>query len=196
MKTRLIAITMLVLVLALPVALYAQETDPMSVITAWQDAMNAGDADAALAWLADDAFITLVPPPMEGHDGVFRGKEEIRAWWEGLYAANGTSSLSNCQVDGETVTCILNYTDDGLQGIGVDSIDNEFVVIVRDGKIQTYTATITPESLAKFPPPPETMPVTGGDASPSYALVMVLGGLAVLGGLGLALLRRRSLQQG
>ena len=181
MKTRLIAITMLVLVLALPVALYAQETDPMSVITAWQDAMNAGDADAALAWLADDAFITLVPPPMEGHDGVFRGKEEIRAWWEGLYAANGASTLSNCQVADETITCILTYTDDSLQSIGVDSIDNEFVVIVRDGKIQTYTATITPESLAKFPPPPETMPVTGGtNPTGTLPLWLGVGGLLLL----------------
>lgn len=198
MKTRLITTTMLVLMLALPAALYAQETDPISVVEAWQDAMNAGDADAALAWLADDAFITLVPPPMEGHDGVFRGKEEIRTWWEGLYAANGASSLSNCQVDGETITCILNYTDDGLQGIGVDSIDNEFVVIVRGGKIQTYTATTTPESLEKLQAAMAALPVTGGGAPSSYssALVMALGGLAILGGLGLALLRRRSLQQG
>jgi hypothetical protein len=137
MKTHLIATIAFVVMLALPAALYAQETNPMSVVEAWNDAMNAGDADAALASLADDAFIKLVPPPIEGHDGIFRGKGEIRTWWEGLYALNGASTLSNCQGDGETVTCNLTYTDDQLQSIGVASIDNEFVVIVRDGKIHT-----------------------------------------------------------
>jgi len=28
----------------------------------------------------DDAFIKLVPPPIEGHDGIFRGKKKIRVW--------------------------------------------------------------------------------------------------------------------
>jgi LPXTG-motif cell wall-anchored protein len=40
------------------------------------------------------------------------------------------------------------------------------------------------------------LPETGGAAFPSYALAMALGGLAILGGLGLKLLRRRSHQQG
>lgn len=196
MKTHLIATVAFVVMLALPAALYAQETNPMSVVEAWNDAMNAGDADAALASLADDAFIKLVPPPIEGHDGIFRGKGEIRTWWEGLYALNGASTLSNCQGDGETVTCNLTYTDDQLQSIGVASIDNEFVVIVRDGKIQTYTATVTPESLAKLQAAMVVLPESGGVAFPTYALIMGLGSLAIVGGLVLGLLRRRSHQQG
>ena len=55
MKTCLIAITPLVLVLTLPVALYAQETDPASVVRAAVDTFKAGDLDAALAFFADDA---------------------------------------------------------------------------------------------------------------------------------------------
>jgi hypothetical protein len=117
----------------------------------------------------------------------FRGKEKIRAWWEGLYAQNGASTVSNCQVDGETVTCLLNYTDDGLKALGLDSIDNDFVVTVQDGKIQTYTATMTDESLAALMAamPPQAMPETGGNAFPFYAMVAALGGLAVAGGLGM-----------
>jgi ketosteroid isomerase-like protein len=102
MKTRLFALMVVVLMLAFPGGICAQETDPVAMLMAWNDAQNAGDADAALAFLADDASITLVPPPMEGHDGVFRGKEEIRAWWENLYSLNGVSTVSNCQVEGET----------------------------------------------------------------------------------------------
>lgn len=187
MKTQRLILTVFVLMFVLPVALHAQESDPVSMIIDWNDAQNAGDADAALAFLADDAHIQLVPPPMEGHDGVFRGKEEIRAWWEGLYSLNGVSSVSNCQVEGETVTCLLNYTDDSLKALGLDSIDNEFVVIVREDKIQSYTATMTDESLAALMAAmtPPVMPETGGSAYPIGAVVAVLGGLVAAGGLGM-----------
>jgi hypothetical protein len=190
MRTQIIIIMAIVAILILPSALQAQETGPMSVINAWQDAMNANDADTALGFLADDAFIKLVPPPVEGHDGVFSGKEAIREWWEGLYALNGESSLSECQVEGGTVTCMLRYSDDSLKSIGVDYIDNEFVVIVRDGKIQTYTATMTDESLAAFMAALATLPETGGVAFPAHILALVFGSLALLGGLGLVLRRR------
>jgi len=193
MKTQLFALTVVALMLVFPGGICAQETDPVEMITAWNDAQNAGDADAALAFFADDAFITLVPPPMEGHDGVFRGKEEIRAWWENLYSLNGASTVSNCQVEGETVTCLLNYTDDSLKALGLDSIDNEFVVIVREGKIQTYTATMTEESMAALMAAmsPESLPETGGVVFPDDAVVAILGGLIGISGFGLEALRRR-----
>jgi hypothetical protein len=193
MRTRLFALVVVVLMLAFPGGICAQETDPVAMIMAWNDAQSAGDADAALAFLADDAFITLVPPPMEGHDGVFRGKEEIRAWWENLYALNGVSTVSNCQIEGETVTCLLNYTDDSLKALGLDSIDNEFVIIVREGKIQTYTATMTEESLAALMAAmsPESLPETGGIVFPSYAVLAILGGLIGISGFGLEALRWR-----
>ena len=194
MKTRILVLTVLVLTLALPVALHAQDTDPLSIVNAWFDALNAGDVDAALSYLADDAVVTMVPPGTPGDDGIFTGKEEIRGWYEGLVAAKGVATLSDCQVEGESVTCIDTYTDDGLQAMGVDSIEGELALIVREGKIQSYTFTMSPESMAKFPPPPESLAETGGDAFPTYALVMALGVLVVAGSLGVEMLRRRSHQ--
>jgi LPXTG-motif cell wall-anchored protein len=49
--------------------------------------------------------------------------------------------------------------------------------------------------LAKFPPPLEAVPVTGGPGPSSYSstLLVALAGLAILGGLGL--LRRSSRQR-
>jgi hypothetical protein len=174
MKTRLIAITALALAIALPTALNAQETDPLSVVEAWAQAMNAYDIEAALSLLTDDAFIKLVPPPMEGHDGVFRGKEEIRAWWERLYGLNSVGEVSDCQVDGETVTCMLTYTDDELKSIGIDSIDNEFLVVVQDGKLQTYTATMTSESTEEIQAAMALLAETGG-VNPARMLPLWLG---------------------
>jgi hypothetical protein len=99
--------------------------------------------------------------------------------------------VSNCQVEGETVTCLLNYTDDSLKALGLDSIDNEFVVVVREGEIQTYTATMTEESVAALMAAmtPPVMPETGGSTLPSHAVVAILGGLICISGLSLGTLR-------
>lgn len=192
MKKSVIAVTVVVVMLALPVVLYAQETDPLAIVNSWLEALNAGDVDAALSYLADDAQITS--------DQVYTGKEEIRGWYEAQVGANGVSTLSDCQVDGETVTCISSYTDDGLQAMGVDFLEGELVLVVRDGKIQSYTFTMSPESLAKLPPPPETLAETGGGSLAAYHWVMALGGLVVAGGLlittlGLGLKRRSGASQ-
>jgi hypothetical protein len=190
MKTQIVALMALVAILVLPPVLYAQETDPVSVVNAWHDALNGYDVDTALSYLADSAVVTIVPP-LAGGSGVYSGREEIRGLYEGFVAANFSCALSDCQVEGETVTCIDTYTDDGLKAMGVDFIQGEWVAVVREGKIQSYTYTIKEESLAKFPPAPETLAETGG-ALPGYALVSALGSLAVAGGLGLLWLRRRS----
>ena len=98
MKTHLIAITMLVGTLILPVALHAQEADPASVVTAAYEAWNAGDVDAYLALVADDAVVDI--PGF----GTYTGLEEIRAWMEGLIPLNPHMGYEILQGEGGTVT--------------------------------------------------------------------------------------------
>lgn len=81
MKTRLITMMVLVVMLALPVALHAQETDLASVVLAGEDLLNAGDIDRTMAFFADDAVVNILLP---GAPETYTGKEEIRAWLEGL----------------------------------------------------------------------------------------------------------------
>ena len=127
-----------------------QPTPAESIVQGFIDAQNAGDVEGALAFLADNAVIQLVPPPVEEDDGVFTGKEEIRDWYETLVSLHGKGELSDIEVEGDQVTAILTYSDDSLKQIGVDSIDNEWVVSIQDGKIQGYTATLTEASLAEL----------------------------------------------
>jgi len=142
----------LTLLLLIATLLTACGPAPQEVINSWQEAMNAGDMDKALSYLAEDAVVTIIPA-MEG-DGIYNSHEEIRGWYEPLLASKGVTTLSDCNADGETVTCLDTYADEGLKSMGVDFIEGEFVAVVREGRIQSYTLTITPESLAKFPPPP------------------------------------------
>jgi hypothetical protein len=190
MKARMIAVMMSVVLLALPVALCAQEPDAMSVINAWLEALNAGDIDTALSHLADDAVVQIVPPA-PGTSGVFSGKEEIRGWYENLLAQHGVGTLSDCQVDGENVTCVNTYAEDSLRSLGLDSIVGEWVAVVREGKLQSYTFTQSDESLAAMMAAmtPPVMAETGGSALPICAIVAILGGLIGAGGLGLGMLQ-------
>jgi hypothetical protein len=190
MKTRIVILMALVATLALPSALYAQETDPLSVVNGMHDTLLDGyDIDGALSYLADDVVVTIVSP-LEG-GGVYSGKEEVRGFWEGLVAANFSCALSDCQVEGETVTCLETYSDDDLKAAGMDFIQGEWVATVREGKVQSYTWTISEESLAKLSPAPESLAETGGGALPSYALVIALGAVTLAGGLGVQWLGRR-----
>ena len=74
MKRSRIVLMVLLVVFALPVALYAQETDPAAVINAANDAWISGDVEALKALYADDATVSF---PDWGD--VLSGREEIDA---------------------------------------------------------------------------------------------------------------------
>ena len=197
MKARLFAVMMLVVLLALPVALYAQESDPMSIINSWVEALNANDIEAALSYLADDAVVQILPPA-PGTSGVFSGKGEIRGWYETVVGQHGVTALSDCQIDGETVICVNTYAEDSFRSLGIDSVVGEWVAVVRDGKLQSYTFTMSDESLAALMAAmiPPVMPETGGSDLPIHVVVAILGGLIGVSGLGLGMLQWRRCQAG
>jgi hypothetical protein len=124
---------------------------PQKVAESWQAALNSGDVDAALSYLAEEVSVRVIPPGPED-DGVYTGKEETRGWYETIVAQKGSGALSNCVLSGETLTCDSTYSDEGLEAMGVDFVEGSWVGVVRDGKIESYVFTMTPESLAKFPP--------------------------------------------
>ncbi len=197
MKARMIAVVMSVALLALPVALYAQEPDPKSVINAWVEALNAGDIDAALSYLADDAVVQIVPAA-PGTSGIFTGKGEVRGWYETIVGQHGVTALSDCQVDGETVTCVNTYAEDSFRSLGIDFVVGEWVAVVREGKLQSYTFTMSDESLAMLMAAmtPPVMPETGGSALPIHAVLAILGGLIGISGPGLGMLHWHRRQTG
>jgi ketosteroid isomerase-like protein len=193
-RTRLMAITVLALMLALPGTLLAQESDPEALVRSLYEALNTGDIDAALAFYADDAVESL------GDFGTFSGKEELRSSFEVEVARNATWELENFQVEGDSVTFTNRYTNNNLRALGV-TLEGIEVITIQDGKITTDTWTATEESLAALQAamaalPPQAMPVTGGTAVPLYPVVAVFGGLMCIGGLGLGVLRWHRRQTG
>ena len=196
MNMRMIAVLMLVAILAQPVALYAQETDPVAVVMGRAEALNAGDVEATAAFFAEDAVYNIIPPP-PGVQGTFNGLEEIRGRLTDVIATNANIEIEISQVEGDKVTTLTRYAADDLQSMGLSFIEGIEEYAVQDGKITSYTWTTTEESMAKLmevEPQPEELPETGGQTVPVYVLAIVLGSVAFLSGLGLALVHNRSSQ--
>lgn len=195
-RTRIAVMTLILAILALPIPLYAQETDAAAVVMARAGAFNAGDVEAAVAFFADDAVYNIIPAP-PGVPGTYTGQDEIRGRITDIVALNAAIELELRQVEGDKVTTLTKYSDDGLRGLGLAFIEGIEEYTVQDGKITAYTWTTTEESLSQLmvvEPHPEALPETGGQTLPAYIWVMVWGGLVFLAGLGLAILRRRSPQ--
>jgi len=139
-----LATVALVVLLALPMAVYAQGTDPISVVIALDEANNAHDIDAALALFADDAVAYF---PGQTPD-VYTGKEGIRTWLQTDYANNIHVESRNFKIVGDKVTFITTISVDSLRKMGIDSIESASEAVVQGGKIKSFTVNLTPESLA------------------------------------------------
>jgi hypothetical protein len=176
---------MLVAALALPTALHAQEGDPAAVFSRLAEALNAGDVDAAMELIADDAVLTFVPDLMG--TGPITGREQVRAWYEGLVAQHLRAEPSNLKVDGDRFTWSNKVWMDDFQALGIAPVGYTGEGVVQDGKIKSYTETMTDESLAALQAATAALPESGGTA-PTAALLpwFGVGGVLLLAlGLGL-----------
>lgn len=133
-------------------ALSGCSASPQALANDWQAALNSGDIDLALSYLAEDAQVRIIPPGDESN-GIYNGREAVGDWYRTIVAANGAGQLRDCKSQGDELTCLTSYSDDGLKAIGVDFIEGEWKAVIRNKKIQSYQFEISPESLAKFPPP-------------------------------------------
>jgi LPXTG-motif cell wall-anchored protein len=167
---------------------HAQATDPKSVFDGLHAAVNAHDVDAALAFFADNAVVQFPnqPPP-----NVFRGKTEIRAWLQGDADQNIQVQTEQFEVAGEKMTWIAKVDVDDLRPLGI-TIEGPVEAVVQNGKITSFTFTLSQETLAKLQAAtaqPQSMPATG--ASSSHIWMLVIAGLGICG-CGLVLRRRWS----
>jgi hypothetical protein len=177
----------LLVVLALPLATYAQETDPESVVTAFYEALNTDDVDASTVFYADDAVVRF-----PDDDETLTGLEQIHPWIEWLLGVNFVIEAESIQVEGDTVTVAIRTWADPSRELGIAPLEGTDVYVIKDGKIASQTSAYTEESKAKIQAALATLPESGGVAFPSYLLVAAFGGLVILIGLRLTLLRRRS----
>jgi cation diffusion facilitator family transporter len=114
------------------------DSDPISGSTSaavdrFNDAFNRHDVDAVMSTMTDDCVFENTSPPRGER---FEGQEQVRAAWEGFFAASPTARFESEDVIVAGDRCVVQwrYTwtdDDGTAGAirGVD------VIRVRDGKV-------------------------------------------------------------
>jgi hypothetical protein len=193
MKTRLIVLAVLVVMLMLPITLYAQETDPVEVCYGPEfKAFVARESAFDPAIWADDGVQTSIMGDMVM---TYNGKEEIRAHLEELVADEGFSmEVTVLSVEGNTVTVESRVWQSDTRALGVAPLVATEVCVVEEGKIKSMTWTMSDESLAALGAALAALPETGGESYPAYAWVLALGGVVLAVGLGVEYLRRRVLQ--
>ena len=129
----------------------AQAADPVSVVDAFHASVD--DIDAALALLADDVVIELIPPP-PNTTGKWTGKEEVKAFYVWKNSMNqrrmreGDAQVST-DAAGTLVTGNVGVTSDTFRMWGVGSVRHTFKAVVENGKLKHYVGQITPEEAKR-----------------------------------------------
>lgn len=124
-------------------------TSPWEVLQDSLKPFNAGDLDGSLAYWTDDAVVKLIGAP-PGQPDTMRGKAELRAWVESLFAAHFEIQEELIKEEGDTLTVKALTWMDPTRQLGVAPLEGMEVYVVRNGKIASLTWTISPESQAKL----------------------------------------------
>ncbi|SFC51405.1 nuclear transport factor 2 family protein [Tropicimonas isoalkanivorans] len=154
MFARDIPICAAVVALALAAPAYSAEEGETFVVEAAYAAVSAGDVDAAVDMLTEDAVFAVVPAPGRMGAPALAGKEAIRGWWAGTYKDNGRVEVSDLKLDGGRATFTCLYYGDHFETLGISPAEFDGTAILRDGKIRvlvwSYTEAYEPKLKAAF----------------------------------------------
>ena len=114
--------------------------EAVGTVQALADALNAGDLDAAMTLIADDAVFDM----SDGEPLV--GADQIRELFDYLIAGHFRIEATPQKTDGGTVMTDTKTWGDGIPG-GGPNIATE-VYVVEDGKITSITWTPSEETMA------------------------------------------------
>src|SRR5688572_17238196 len=171
-------------------------TDPVSVFVTYLRAVSAGDVEGALALFADDAVLTIIPPP-PGTSGHWVGKEAIRE--QLVYGKeNGVKGepIGAPQVEGNRVTARSKVTNRFFLEWGVAPVQFTSEAVIQNGKLTSFTNTMDPSERervaaaaaayeqARAGQQPAGMPRTGENQHlVPWWLAVVAGIMATIAGL-------------
>ncbi len=116
--------------------------EAVDMVQALADALNAGDLDAAMTLIADDAVFNMA----DGEPLV--GADQIRELFDYLIAGHFRIEATPQKTDGGTVTTDTKTWGDGIPG-GGPNVATE-VYVIENGKITSISWTPTEETRANM----------------------------------------------
>lgn len=120
-----------------------------AIFRAAYDAINAGDAEGAMAYYAQDAVSIALPAP-PGTTGVIVGYDDILQVTRDLIAGNMQIEITDFHVFGDSATMTALHTDDAFIELGVAPLEFTGTTTVQDGLIVLETWVIRAESRERF----------------------------------------------
>jgi ketosteroid isomerase-like protein len=124
-----------------------QEADPVAIVMALDEAVNAGRLEAALALFSDDAVVTF---PSQPEPNRFAGKEQIRNWLQSEISEGIYMEAGEWQAEGERVMWTGRISLAAWREQGIAPLEGHAEAIVRGGQIVSFMYAVSPESLARM----------------------------------------------
>jgi len=138
MKFRTIVLmSMLVALLASACASTEPITEPVAVIEAFYEALDDGDLDTAMGFVADDVSFTVQGAP---NTITYAGKAQVRDRLQQVVDRNTQHELSDLTLEGDIVTWTLRATSTLGVSTGVDE------AVVQSGKIVSFQCRLVRQS--------------------------------------------------
>jgi ketosteroid isomerase-like protein len=151
----------LIFALVLPRPVIAQASDPGAVVAAFDEALNRGDVEGALALFSEDAVVTT--------QGTRAGRAALRELFAQLVAEHVQLESSNQRVVGETETHTARVWRDAWRALGVAPLEADAQVLVREGTIRSLIVEYTQAALARLQAAQATLRVTQAEPLDMHA---------------------------
>lgn len=145
-----------------PEEVSSEQMKPEEIVLAQVELLNHGDINAALKLYSDDVELQLAPTfaLLPGSPDHYRGIEELRAYFESLIASHIQLQIDVQQVEGNTVTTRTYTWMDLTRDLGIAPLEATEVYNIQDGKIQSWTWTLSDQSLEKLKESPPIFAIT------------------------------------
>lgn len=116
-------------------------SDPRGILGQFEAALNAGNVEACVAWMAADGVIR------ERSGKEIRGRADLTDYLEGLARHRYQTDAEGHDVRGNHVTWSAKVTFEDLRAMGLEAMRGKGEAVVEGGKIKVYTPVFSPGSM-------------------------------------------------
>ncbi|MCL6432055.1 MAG: nuclear transport factor 2 family protein [Anaerolineae bacterium] len=123
--------------------------DPISVVRDLIDTVNRRELDEAMVFLDDDVKVRIEPLLPGSSVETYTGKKFVQRFWQDLLDEHLTLEARNLEASGNEVTWDSTLSVDRLAAMGVETVQARGHAVVEEGRIDSFTLTLTPESASR-----------------------------------------------
>jgi SnoaL-like domain len=116
---------------------------PSAIVDTYLATQNAGQVDRCMELIADDAVFDV-------GRGYYEGTDQVRTFLLMLIGRGSRTERIESRTEGDSVYAKWRQSDDDGRRLGIEWVELDAEVTVRDGKIALLRARPTPESLARL----------------------------------------------